>query len=100
VDQFCVPTQLATPLGKKIFINKKEVLPFIYSAIYQDTTSNFVKGRRPSSVRLIFNRSIFKKQGKATERNQQRAFFHNRKLQVLVPAANDIIINFVCPLSA
>jgi hypothetical protein len=63
-----VPTQLATPLGKKFFIDKQEADFNIDLAIYQYATGNFVKGRRPSLVRLIFNnRSIFKQQAKATE---------------------------------
>jgi hypothetical protein len=56
-----------TPLGKKFFINKQEADFTIDSAIYQYATSNFIEGRRPSLVRLIFNRSIFKQQAKATE---------------------------------
>jgi hypothetical protein len=94
-DQFRVPTQLVTPLGKKFFINKEEAdstidsfghLSRSHQQFCQRLTSKF------GSATHRFSRSKPKQQSETSS-----TFFHNKKLQALVPAEHDIIINFVHP---
>ena len=100
-DSYCVVARINFAcqynwrLGEENLYQEETRGPLIHSAMYQDTTSNSVKGRRPSLVLLIFNTSISRSKPKQ-HRETSRTFFRNRKLQALVPAENDIIENFVC----